>query len=291
MAKDVRDQVRRAVGGSEQTPKPPTVSLCVAVYAPQHGKQGVPTSDTISKSGLAVVLLQLGISAIPMKSHDWLPLVITLLGNVLAWMPLATLPWTDEKWTCRRNADAPFIITKGNGHQHAIVILGNGHGLDLEDLATAHQPVGQPAKVTVVIIAAMWILLLIASTSVGSSSSALWLLAVGALGMLQNIVVASWRRASGVNGIHLDYQHCFLETSVFDTLIEVERRHHNVGRSLVSVFFPNGISVDQEERFRSIEGRSGQTAAIQDQRRPRLDAAMGHGAHDVELLPLLPTSQ
>jgi hypothetical protein len=145
--------------------------------------------------------------------------------------------------------------------------------------------------VTVVIIAAMWILLLIASTSVGSSSSALWLLAVSALGMLQNIVVAAWRRASGVNGIHMDYQHCFLETSVFDTLIEVERRHHNVGRSLVSVFFPNGISVDQEERFRSIEGRSGQTAAIQDQRRPRLDAAMGHGAHDVELLPLLPTSQ
>ncbi|KAF2832729.1 hypothetical protein CC86DRAFT_366431 [Ophiobolus disseminans] len=202
------------------------------------------------------------------------------------------LPWSEEKWTCRKVASAPFIITKGNGHQHAIVILRNNHTLHLEDLATSQKPISEVVKVKVCVLAILWILLLIASTSVGSSSSAIWLLVVGALGMAQNILVAAWPRQSGVNGIHLDYQQCFMGKRVFDTIVEVEEVHPTVGRSLVPVFFPNGITEDQEGRLRAIENeRTNQPAASQGQEEPVPDAPFEGSTSAVELQHLLPFAQ
>lgn len=42
-----------------------------------------------------------------------------------------------EKWACRGDTKKTFVLTTGNGSQHAIVIQGAGVGLDLEDLAAA----------------------------------------------------------------------------------------------------------------------------------------------------------
>jgi len=200
MSKEVRRRTQAAIAQSTQVPKPPSVSLCVGVYQPvARPKRGKPIWDKVAVSGLMFVILQLVLSAMPFFwAKNWLPFAITLIGTLLAWLPLAILPWTDEKWTCRKGPTAPFIITKGNGHQHAIVILGSSLGLHLEDLATSQRPVSGTVKLQVLGLATLWVLFLVASRSVGSSSSALWLLAVGAVGMLQNILVAAWPRESGV---------------------------------------------------------------------------------------------
>ena len=147
-------------------------------------------------------------------------------------------------------------------------------------------------KLQVLGLATLWVLFLVASTSVGSSSSALWLLAVGAVGMLQNILVAAWPRESGVYGVHLEFKHCFMEQRVFETLVEVERTHPKIGRSSVGLFFPNGITKKQEKQLRTIEDQRGDPAAgSQGQREPVLDAATGHSTGDMELESLLPQGQ
>jgi len=282
MVKAVKDTVQDAINASQQTPKPACVSLCVAVYAPrppqpsdqrtntsgsfpgpplqspaQQGaaKQSVPTRDWVSWSGVITILVQLGISGACVREHDWLPLAIAVAGNGLAYLPLVLLPWKAEKWRCRRKAKASFILTRGNGHQHAIVILGNRHGLHLEDLAAAHTPIGCEFKIPTVVFAALWILLLIDSTSIGSSPSSLWLLIIGAIGMLQNIIVAACRRDSGVNGIHLDFKECFMGGRVMDTLVDVEEKHANMWKILQGVFFPNRTRAEDQERFRAIDQR------------------------------------
>jgi hypothetical protein len=61
--------------------------------------------------------------------------------------------------------------------------------------------------------------------------------------MLQNTVAAAWRRDSGVHDIHLDYDRCFIEETVFKALIAVEEKYPKIGSSLVGVFFPNGITL------------------------------------------------
>lgn len=99
MSNEARGKVRDAIERSTQDPKPSTVSLCVAVYEPLAGMhQGRPLRDTISFSGIGVIVLQLTLSFIPMiRERDWLPFAISLAGNFLAWLPLVILLWAEEK--------------------------------------------------------------------------------------------------------------------------------------------------------------------------------------------------
>jgi hypothetical protein len=56
--------------------------------------------------------------------------------------------WRVEKWACRRltgRSKKNFVLTRGNGAQHAIVIISDGRGLDLEDLATGFENLDAPS--------------------------------------------------------------------------------------------------------------------------------------------------
>lgn len=85
-----------------------------------------------------MVFIQLAVAATPIAtSGDWDILMITVGGTALA-LIVGSLPqWRNEKWPCRHSSQNTYILTRGNGAQHAIVILGNGRGLNLEDLAVA----------------------------------------------------------------------------------------------------------------------------------------------------------
>ncbi|KAF4624036.1 hypothetical protein G7Y89_g14139 [Cudoniella acicularis] len=119
-------------------PRPGQTDLCISIYEPSRTKTaGEPTHDLVYWSGLAVMFIQLAITTTPIiTSRDWSVLTITVGGTSLALMMGSLAQWRNEKWACRRNS---YILTHGNGAQHATVILGNGRGLDLEDLAVAGQ--------------------------------------------------------------------------------------------------------------------------------------------------------
>ncbi|KAK7903103.1 hypothetical protein LTR67_001120 [Exophiala xenobiotica] len=180
-------------------PKPTQAGLCVSVYRAKPANIGCPGYDLVYWIGFATTIIQLGIAAIPCGLFgDWGILLVTVIGILLSfasgWLP----QWKEEKWACRKNSDKNVILTRGNGSQHAIVILGDGKGLDLEDLAAGQTNVDVSTsiltRVSVTILAAFWILLLI--TAAGLKKNTWFLLAVGGIGILQNIFVAGWRRLS-----------------------------------------------------------------------------------------------
>jgi hypothetical protein len=162
---------------------------------------------------------------------------------------------SDEKWACRRNAKKNVILTRGNGSQHAIVILGDGNGLDFEDLAAGQTNVDVSAsygtRICVTVLAALWILLLI--TAAGIKKNAWFLLAIGGVGILQNIFVAGWRRFPKAYGVPLTLVDLIGMPKVMDTPFAVEDTYHHIGASMRDTFFPGKLRPEEEKRWQELE--------------------------------------
>ena len=157
--------------------------------------------------------------------------------------------WETEKWACRNNSRGAYILTRGNGAQHAIVILGNGCGLNLEDLASGQSnrevATNLFTRLALLCLFVLWILLLI--TAAGIKDNTWFLLAVGGIGIVQNVFVAGRHRRPESFGLPLEFVEVFGCAKVMDTLLEVERSYENVGLALLPEFFP-GILTESDER-------------------------------------------
>ncbi|KAJ5338424.1 hypothetical protein N7452_005152 [Penicillium brevicompactum] len=228
-----------------ETKKPKRAGLVVSIYKPSEKRRaGVIERDTIYWSGLIISIVQLGIAAIPCGIFgDWGILLITICGNVLA-IATGLLPqWKKEKWACRTKSKDTYVLTRGNGAQHAIVILGNGHGLNLEDLASGQSNLDVSAdnktRAILLVLSTLWVLLLIAAA--GLQHNTWFLLAIGAIGMVQNIFVAGCYRRPESFGIPLDFCQVFGQSKVMDTLFEVEESYSGLGRSMLDEFFPGTL--------------------------------------------------
>ncbi|KAH6666290.1 hypothetical protein B0J14DRAFT_604564 [Halenospora varia] len=240
-------------------PRPGQTGLCISIYEPSKSKTaGEPTRDLIYWSGLAVAFIQLAIAAVPIStSGDWSILMITMGGTVLALL-MGSLPqWRNEKWACRHSSQNTYILTRGNGAQHAIVILGNGRGLNLEDLAVAGQmkytSTNILTRLCLVVLSILWVSLLI--TAAGVRRNTWFLLAVGCTGMLQNMFVAGWRRNPSTLGVHLDFQGVIGKMTAMDALLTVEDKYMNVGRSLLPIFFPGKLLPEEEARWAKLSAK------------------------------------
>lgn len=136
-----------------------------------------------------------------------------------------------------RGTEKMFVLTRGNGSQHAIVIIGDGKGLDLEDLAAANVSLfpTRQTRFAVIVFAALWILLLI--TALGIRKNTWFLLAIGGVGILQNIYVAGTSRSPQAFGVPLEFVEVIGEPKVMHALFKVEKRYPRVGRSMLATFF------------------------------------------------------
>ncbi|TRX90295.1 hypothetical protein FHL15_008840 [Xylaria flabelliformis] len=221
--------------------------LRISIYKAGNAQPGYPGHDWVYFAGFATVIAQLGLAAIPCGLYGhWAILVVTIAGIILSFATGALPQWTREKWACRRNAAKTVILTRGNGSQHAIVILGTGNGLDLEDLATAGS-MSFPSCLTrcaTVILAALWILLLI--TAAGIQENTWYLLAIGSIGMLDNIYVAGASRSPKNFGIPLQFVEVIGHNKVMKALLEVESRYPRVGRSMLRTFFPGDLEPEEQ---------------------------------------------
>jgi hypothetical protein len=88
------------------------------------------------------------------------------------------------------------------------------------------------------------------------------LLAVGSLGLAQNVLVARWRSDPSSFGVYLKYRRVFGEMPPMDTLLALEAASLWVGKSLLNVFFPGDLlpeEVAKWEEFRLRNEARGQT--------------------------------
>jgi hypothetical protein len=253
---DKRKAEKKKTGSGEDVAKPTQAGLCVSIYKADHARPGYPGYDLVYFIGFATIVVQLGIAAIPCGIFgDWGILLVTASGILLSVATGSISQWSKEKWACRRNSEKTVILSRGNGSQHAIVIIGDGKGLDLEDLAAGPTNVDVSAsyttRIAVTLLAAFWILLLI--TAAGLKQNTWFLLAIGGIGILQNIFVAGWRRFPKAFGVPLDFETVIGEPKVMDTLFAVEKTYPRVGRSMRDTFFPGKLRPDEEKKWVELE--------------------------------------
>lgn len=220
---------------------------------------GRPGKDILYWSGLCVSLIQLGLAAVPCGLYgDWGVLLVTASAIALCFITGSLEQWKIEKWARREleGKEKIFVLTRGNGAQHAILIDSKGRGLDLEDLATGFANVDAPhitmsSRIIYAILGVLWVLLLITSSALTDDS---WfLIAVGGIGILQNMFVAGWNRKPEALGVPLDYVGVTRGPKVIDVLYEVERRYEKVGLNMTGTFFPSGIRDNEQANFDALK--------------------------------------
>lgn len=223
------------------------VSICRSAPDPKPYR---PRSDLMCYISPLVTILQLGIAAIPCGLYgEWQILVVTACGTLLAFLTGILPQWSEEKWACRildeRSANKTVALTRGNGAQHVIIIIGNEGGYDLEDLAASEAVPEHLTTVWIFGILLLWTALLI--TVSGIKANTWYLVAVGALGTLQNIYIAGTPRAPDALGVRLEYLgHC-VRRKAMGALMEAEIRcaaqyqKPGVAKSLIPVFLDGEI--------------------------------------------------
>jgi hypothetical protein len=251
---------KERAGSATDVSKPMRAGLCVSIYKAGHATAGRPSYDRVYFSGFATAFLQLGIAAITCGLYgDWSILLITASGILLAFATGSLPQWEREKWACRRNTKKSVLLTRGNGAQHVIAILGEGRGLDLEDLAAspANMDVSAsyPTRIAVIALAMLWIALLI--TAAGITQNTWFLLAVGGIGILQNVYVAGVMRRPEAFGVPITFDDVIGEVNVMETLFALEGRYPRLGKSLLETFFPGGkLRSAERERWAALDARA-----------------------------------
>lgn len=258
--KDILDKKYKEMKAKNSDAEEPTrAGLVVTIYKPsERWLAGVGKRDIVYWSGFFVLMVQLGVAAIPCGLFgDWGIMLITACGNALAIATCLLPQWKKEKWACRTRSKNPYVLTRGNGAQHAIVILGNGYGLNLEDLASGQSNIDASAdnltRAILLILSILWVLLLIAAA--GLQTNTWFLLVIGAIGIVQNVFVAGWSRRPENFGIHLDFVKVIGQVKVMGTLIEVEENYKGLGQSMLEELFPGKLQPAEIEKWAELENR------------------------------------
>lgn len=206
---------------------------------------------------MAVTAVQLGISAIPFgQERDWSIFLITAAGNALSYASGSLPQWRQEKWYAPRlNSEKQVALTLGNGSRHVMIVHGRKGDVDLEALAAGWTPVVWSTRPFTLVLAILWLALLVTST--GIKTNTWYLLAVGGLGMLQNLLAAGAPRYPPSLGLPIELVKTssvygkvpavFGEAKVMWTLMELEDKYKHHGQSLVEEFFPGKLNEWEEK--------------------------------------------
>jgi hypothetical protein len=175
----------------------------------------------------------------------------------------ASPPWSFPAWSsqnksCRTNTPKSYILTRGNGAQHAILILGSkGTGANLEDLATSQTPIPIPHRIMTAVLSLLGLLLVIGS-ALNPKSSSWYLLAVLTLGTIHTAYLAMTTRAPAHYGIPLRFEQVIGRTQVMQTLYAVEHAYPRAGPSMLNTSLPNGgLREDEQKKWEEFESVAG----------------------------------
>lgn len=159
--------------------------------------------DPIWWSGWFTIAAQIGIAVSPWYLYgNWGTMLVVLAGNLLVAITCAMPQWKDEKWAGRTlSSDKVTCLTRGNGFLHIMVLLGRKGSWDIESLATARSVPRPGTQYVSLVLAALWTSLLVSVA--GLKNHAWFLVGVGGLGMVQNILAAGVSRNPGTFNLHL----------------------------------------------------------------------------------------
>ncbi|EMD36095.1 hypothetical protein CERSUDRAFT_138853 [Gelatoporia subvermispora B] len=224
--------------------------LSITFYRTMSTKRaGVPDRDWVYWCSIATIIMQLAISVIPGVIHgNWMVLIITAGGTLLALVAGALPQWQAEKWVARpvdRGKREVVCLTEGDGSKSVIVIISEGTGIRIADLATGREARSILTVWATFVLFALWIVLLL--TVEGLTGDAWYSLLLGALGMMQNVVAAGAERTPGALGFHLEKTADVYEEKVFKALQKAEDVESGTGIYLIPIFFTGGLRPHEEQ--------------------------------------------
>ncbi|KAI0159973.1 hypothetical protein GGR52DRAFT_171747 [Hypoxylon sp. FL1284] len=204
------------------------------------------------------VTMQLAVAAGPIYApwrddspprRDWSIVLITVAGNFLAACSSFIPSMRKEKYQGTKSSHHTYAITRGNGHKHVFIILpdtmakGESCLPSLDQMATARDRAYFTHRLLSIIPAILWVILLLI---VGGLTNHTWfLLGVGVLGMIHNILLSGWRLEPKTHGIPIAPYSALgrkraggERPKVMKVLMEAEKKFPGVGHALLPVFFP-----------------------------------------------------
>lgn len=222
--------------------------------------QSTPTDRSLSKdwpwfSGLITTIIQLGIAAIPAGLYgEWEILLITAGGTALAYATAHVSGYSPFLRSRALSGSAVFTLTEGNGSRTAIVFIKDeGIGVDLEYLTRVEFTEG--SQILRIVAASVqlvfWVALLI--TVSGLKAHTWFMVAVGALGMMQNLVLAGAPRTPEALGIPVRLEEVVGLHKVMDTLLHLEAKVPYAGKALLPIYFPGRLREHEIERWEAFE--------------------------------------
>ena len=263
---------------------PRSVSLKVDIF--MATEVGINQGPNISSSwvvGCVTLIVQQVLGLLPGIFYgDWAIFMVTVSGTIFALITGALPQWSAEKWSAgrlRAGKRKTVALTRGNGHQYVMVIIGCEGSWDLEAMSSARLKTRPETRWAFFCLAVLWTLLLI--TVSGLKNHTWFLIGVGGLGMVQNVYAAASTTKPEDFNIRLQ-PHPYRPTitgyqmdsgkkreimstdgstseeepdgtplpgqinepgvsDVMGVLVELEKLLPKVGASLLTVFFPDGI--------------------------------------------------
>lgn len=184
------------------------MSLRIDIFEVEEDQK--PQIDRVWILGWLTIAAQLGISIAPwIRYGDYVIFLVTASGTALALLTGSLRQWSLEKWAGRRlnqpgsdkNKRKIVCLTRGNGHRHAMILVGKGTAWDLEALATATSESLVETPWLLGCLAVLWCRLLV--TVLWLEQNQWFLVLIGGIGTVQNVYASAARRPSGALNMRL----------------------------------------------------------------------------------------
>ena len=86
-------------------------------------------------------------------------------------------------------------------------------------------------------------------------------MAVGGIGICQNVITVGSKRTPEAFGIPLKFVGVIAETKVMEALYKVEEKHQ-VGKSMIPTFFPGGLSQEEKIKWNELIHKDGKVQCV-----------------------------
>ncbi|KAI0704643.1 hypothetical protein C8Q76DRAFT_697202 [Earliella scabrosa] len=145
-------------------------------------------------------------------------------------------------------------ITSGNGSTDAVVVVTEGGGAKLEDIAGGRAGgLDAMAGIALTGLIALWVVWVVAFTQL-EIHDACCVLGIAALGTAQAIYAARTWRGEKALGFELANKEVVHEDKVMEALMRAENVESGVGLALLPVFFPGPLRPKEEEYWEARKG-------------------------------------
>ncbi|KAI0354541.1 hypothetical protein OH77DRAFT_507938 [Trametes cingulata] len=233
-------------------------------------RPGTAANDAVSYAVIAATAIQLvGAGILPiLGAASERVFTITAAGTLLSTAAGAILRRQHQKALHSARDVRPerrevACITSGNGSADAVVVVSEGGGLRIEDLAAGRATsLGPGATICIGVLLVLWTILLLALTTLDRSDA--WsVLALSGVGTAYTAFAARKWRSCAALGFRLSEERkkVVRADKVMEVLMKAEELETGVGSALLPIFFPGQLRPEEElwwaERKQAIRASKG----------------------------------